>query len=41
VERVARKYSCKGYALYNVNLHSLRTGHCYRAATANGSNAIS
>jgi hypothetical protein len=40
VERVARKYLCKGYALYDVNLHSLRPGHCFRAATADGSNAI-
>jgi hypothetical protein len=40
VERIARKYSCKCYALYDVDLHSLRPGHCYRAATADGSNAI-
>ena len=39
-ERVARKYSSKSYALYDVSLHSLRSGHCYRAATADGSNAI-
>ncbi|KAJ5569045.1 hypothetical protein N7450_011531 [Penicillium hetheringtonii] len=37
---VARKYSCKGYTLYDVHLHSIRPDHCYRAATADGSNAI-
>ena len=41
VERVARKYSCKGYSLYDVNLHSIRPGHCYRAASVDDSNAIS
>ncbi|KAJ5569191.1 hypothetical protein N7450_011677 [Penicillium hetheringtonii] len=40
VERVARKYSCNGYSLYDVHLHSLRPDHCHRAATADGSNAI-
>ncbi|KAJ5569140.1 hypothetical protein N7450_011626 [Penicillium hetheringtonii] len=40
VERVARKYSCKGYSLYDVHLHSIRPGHCYRAASVDGSNAI-
>ena len=40
VERVARKYSCKGYTLYDVSLKSLRPAHCYRAATADGTNAI-
>ncbi|KAJ5569162.1 hypothetical protein N7450_011648 [Penicillium hetheringtonii] len=28
------------YALYVVHLHSLRPDHCYRAATADSSNAI-
>lgn len=40
VKRVAQKYSCKGYSLYDVHLHSLRPDHCYRAAIADGSNAI-
>ncbi|KAJ5767444.1 hypothetical protein N7533_000027 [Penicillium manginii] len=40
VERVARKYSYKGYTFYNVNLRSLCPGHCYRTATADGSNTI-
>jgi hypothetical protein len=40
MERLARKYSCKGYTLYDVNLKSLRPAHCYRAATADDTNAI-
>ncbi|KAJ6000968.1 hypothetical protein N7481_001377 [Penicillium waksmanii] len=40
VERVARKYSCKNYAPYDVSLHSLCPDHCYRTATGDGSDAI-
>jgi hypothetical protein len=40
MERLARKYSCKGYTLYDVSLKSLRPAHCYRAATADDTNAI-
>jgi hypothetical protein len=40
MERLARKYSCKGFTLYDVNLKSLRPAHCYRAATADDANAI-
>jgi hypothetical protein len=40
MERLARKYSCKGFTLYDVSLKSLRPAHCYRAATADDTNAI-
>ncbi|KAJ5267784.1 hypothetical protein N7478_010592 [Penicillium angulare] len=40
LERLARKYSCKGYTLYDGNLKSLRPAHCYRAATADDTNVI-
>ncbi|KAJ5976610.1 hypothetical protein N7481_010317 [Penicillium waksmanii] len=40
MERLARKYSCKGFTLYDVNLKSLRLAHCYRAATADDTKAI-
>jgi hypothetical protein len=40
MERLARKYSRKGYTLYDVSLKSLRPAHCYRAATADDTNAI-
>lgn len=40
MERVARKYLWKNYSLYDRNLHSLRPAQCFRAATADGSNAL-
>ncbi|KAJ5974799.1 hypothetical protein N7481_008506 [Penicillium waksmanii] len=40
MERLARKYSCKGYTLYDVSLKCLRPAHCYPAATADDTNAI-
>ncbi|KAJ5976578.1 hypothetical protein N7481_010285 [Penicillium waksmanii] len=40
MERLARKYSCKGFTLYDVSLKSLRPAHCYHAATADDTNAI-
>jgi hypothetical protein len=40
IERVAQKYLWKNYSLYDKNLHNLRPAQCYRAATADGSNAL-
>ncbi|KAJ6112292.1 hypothetical protein N7523_002114 [Penicillium sp. IBT 18751x] len=40
LERVAQKYLWKNYSLYDRNLHSLRPAQCFRAATADGSNAF-
>ncbi|KAJ5588730.1 hypothetical protein N7537_011408 [Penicillium hordei] len=40
LERVAQKYLWKNYSLYDKNLHNLRPAQCYRAATADGSNAF-
>ncbi|CAG7925989.1 unnamed protein product [Penicillium olsonii] len=40
MERVAQKYLWKSYSLYDKDLHNLRPAQCYRAATADGSNAL-
>ncbi|KAJ5318586.1 hypothetical protein N7476_005006 [Penicillium atrosanguineum] len=40
VERVAQKYTWKDYSHYDLNLHSLSPANCYRAAIADGNNAI-
>ncbi|CAG8947720.1 unnamed protein product [Penicillium salamii] len=40
MERVAKKYLWKNYSLYDKDLHNLRPAQCYRAATADGSNAL-
>ena len=40
LERLTRKYTWKGYSLYDVNLQSLRPAQCFRAATADGENSI-
>jgi hypothetical protein len=40
VERVAKKYTRKGYSLYDKNMQSLNPAQCYRSATINGNNAI-
>ncbi|KAL4891360.1 hypothetical protein BDV59DRAFT_68017 [Aspergillus ambiguus] len=40
VERVAKKYTRKGYSLYDKNMQSLSPAQCYRAATIDGNNAI-
>lgn len=40
LERVAQKYYWKDHSLYDRNLHSLRPNQCFRAATADGSNAL-
>jgi hypothetical protein len=40
MERVAQKYLWKNYSLYDKDLHNLRPAQCYRAATADGSNAL-
>jgi hypothetical protein len=40
VEQRARKYLWKGYSLYDLHLQSLSPAHCFRAATADGRNAI-
>ncbi|KAI2704635.1 hypothetical protein CBS147354_9629 [Penicillium roqueforti] len=40
LERLARKYSWKGYSLYDLRLQSLRPAQCFRAATFDGRNAI-
>lgn len=40
LERLARKYTWKGYSLYDLRLRSLRPAQCFRAATIDGRNAI-
>lgn len=40
VERVAAKYTRKGYSLYDKNMQSLSPAQCYRTATIDGNNAI-
>ncbi|KAI1829420.1 hypothetical protein DTO006G1_9636 [Penicillium roqueforti] len=40
LERLARKYSWKGYSLYDLRLQSLKPAQCFRAATVDGRNAI-
>lgn len=40
VERLARKYTWKGYSLYDLRLQSPRPTQCFRAATTDGRNAI-
>ncbi|KAJ6018563.1 hypothetical protein N7522_002027 [Penicillium canescens] len=40
MERVAQKCLWKNYSLYDKDLHNLRPAQCYRAATADGSNAL-
>lgn len=40
VEQMAKKYSWKNFSLYDRNLQSLSPAQCYRAAIADGNNAI-
>lgn len=40
LERLARKYTWKGYSLYDLRLQSLRPTQCFRAAINDGRNAI-
>jgi hypothetical protein len=40
LERLARKYTWKGYSLYDLRLQSLRPTQCFRAAITDGRNAI-